>query len=75
MLARFSPAALESQLDNKGVWDNLLPVNRKARLWERYAEQHAELLSDVEDDFDALFGAAFLEAYEQQLARLAQPEG
>ena len=71
VLARFNPATLESRLASKGVWDNLMPVNHKAKLWERYGEQHAEIMREIEDDFDALFGGAFLEAYEAQLARLS----
>ncbi len=71
VLARFSPETLETRLAGKGVWENLMPVNHKAKLWERYAEQHSEIVREIEDDFDALFGGAFQEAYEAQLARLA----
>lgn len=74
VLARFDPEELESRLASKGVWDNLMPVNRKAKLWERYGEQHAEILREVEDDFDSLFGRVFIQAYEAQLALLGHPE-
>lgn len=70
VLARFAPATLEAQLAGKGVWDNLMPVHRKARLWERYAEQHAHMLQEIEDEFDAILGEAFVNAYETQRARL-----
>jgi type VI secretion system FHA domain protein len=70
VLARFDPETLEKRLAG-GMWDNLVPVNRKARLWERYGEQHAQIMREIEDDFDTLFGRAFLVAYEAQLARLA----
>lgn len=73
VLARFDPQALEARFAGKGMWDNLVPVNHRARLWERYVEQHAEIMREVEDDFDSLFGGAFLEAYEAQLARLGRP--
>jgi type VI secretion system FHA domain protein len=73
VLARFDPQALEARFASKGMWENLVPVNHKARLWERYGEQHAEIMREVEDDFDSLFGGAFLEAYEAQLARLGRP--
>jgi predicted component of type VI protein secretion system len=73
VLARFDPQALEARFASKGMWENLVPVNHKARLWERYGEQHAELMREVEDDFDSLFGSAFIEAYEAQLARLGRP--
>jgi FHA domain-containing protein len=71
VMARLDPQALESRL-SKGRWGHLLPVNRKARLWERYAEMHAELMREIEDDVDDLVRRAFLEAYEAQLARLSR---
>lgn len=72
VLERFDPVALEARLAPKGMWDHLLPVNRRAKLWEQFGEQYAEILREVEDDFDSLFGKAFLQAYEAQLAELAR---
>ena len=73
VLARFDPQALEQRLAPKAMWDSLLPMNRKASLWEAYAAHHAEILREIEGDFDSLFGRAFLQAYQAQLAQLAQP--
>jgi len=70
VLDRLSPAVLELRLSDKGMWDSLLPLNHKAKLWERYGEQHAELARDIEENVDAHFAGAFIEAYEAQLARL-----
>jgi predicted component of type VI protein secretion system len=75
VLARFNPAALEQRLAPKGMWDNLLPGSREAKLWEHYAERYAQVLREVEDDFDSLFGRAFRQAYETQLAELARSAG
>jgi len=75
VLARFDPQALEARFASRGVWENIVPANHKARLWDRYAEQHAEIMREVEDDFDSLFGRAFIEAYEKQLARLGRAPG
>ena len=72
VLDRLSPATLELRLSDRGMWDNLLPVNHKAKLWERYSEQHAKLSREIEENFDALFADAFIEAYEAQLARLSR---
>jgi FHA domain-containing protein len=69
VLARFEPAALEQRLAPKGMFE--LPGARKARLWEGYAEQYAQLLREIEGDFDSLFGRAFLQAYQAQLAQFA----
>jgi FHA domain-containing protein len=71
VLTRFDPVELEARLAPKAMWDNLVPANRRAKLWEQYTERYAEILQEVEDDFDALFGRAFLQAYQAQLAQLA----
>ena len=71
VLARFDPQTLEQRLAPAGLWEQLLPANRKAKLWEQYGERYAEIVGEVEDDFEALFGRAFLQAYEKQIAQLA----
>lgn len=70
VLDRLSPATLELGLTDKGLWDNLLPLHRKARMWERYSERHADLAREIEDNVDAHFAGAFVQAYEAQLGRL-----
>jgi len=72
VLARFDPGSLELRLGQKAMWQSLLPAARKSRLWERYAEQYAQILREIEGDFDSLFGRAFLQAYQAQLAELAE---
>jgi FHA domain-containing protein len=72
VLARLDPKVFESQLAGKVVWDSLVPASHKARLWERFSEQHARLVREIEGDFDSLFDRAFLDAYEAQFARLAR---
>jgi predicted component of type VI protein secretion system len=72
VLGRFDPAALEQRWADKGVWDNLRLANHKAKMWERYSEQHAEIVREIEDNFDAVFAGAFRAAYEAQLARLTR---
>jgi predicted component of type VI protein secretion system len=69
MLERFSPAQLEARLDGRTVLDRL-PMHRKARLWQLYLQHYAGIRDEAQDDFHALFGKAFLAAYEQQLERL-----
>jgi type VI secretion system FHA domain protein len=66
VLDRFDPVALEARLADKGLWDSLLPANRRARLWEQYAEQHASIAREIEEHFDAIFAGAFARAYEAQ---------
>jgi FHA domain-containing protein len=70
MLKRFEPARLEAKLAGKGVIDAVLPMNRRAKLWELYVEHYQQVQSDAQEDFHELFGKAFVKAYEQQLDRL-----
>jgi predicted component of type VI protein secretion system len=71
VMSRFDPAALEQRLAPGGALENLIPANRRARLWSAYAEEYARIVGEVEDDFDALLGRAFLKAYQAQLQALA----
>ena len=70
MLKRFEPARLEAKLTNKGVIDAVLPMNRRAKLWELYVEHYQQVQDEAQNDFHELFGKAFVNAYEQQLDRL-----
>ena len=70
---RFDPAAIERHLNDKGgVLESLLPGHHKARLWQCYAEQHAELNRGIEDNLNTLFAGAFNAAYEAQVERLTR---
>lgn len=71
MLLRFAPPALEAKLLG-GVLDNLVPMSRKARLWDLYLRHHADIVEDAQEDFHNLFGKAFLSAYDQQIERFDQ---
>jgi type VI secretion system FHA domain protein len=71
VMSRFDPAALEKRLTPGGALENLIPANRRARLWSAYGDEYARIVSEIEDDFDALLGRAFLKAYQAQLQALA----
>ena len=70
MLDRFGPEQLESKLTGKSVLDSVLPINRKAKLWDLYLQHHDAIREEAQEDFHNLFGKAFLAAYEQQVAQL-----
>lgn len=70
VLTRFAPQQLEGKLSEKSMLDSLLPMNRKAKLWELYLQHWDAIRDEAQEDFHALFGRAFLAAYEQQLERL-----
>lgn len=72
MLRRFAPSALQQRLEAADTPAPWWPAQRQARLWAQY-QQHYELLRDqAQADFDALFGQAFVAAYEQRLQWLRQ---
>jgi FHA domain-containing protein len=71
MLERFEPARLEGQLARGGMLDALLPMNRRARLWELYLQHFGRISESAREDFQELFGKAFVRAYEEQADRIA----
>jgi FHA domain-containing protein len=73
LLDRFDPASLESTLGGS-MLDNLLPLNRRSRLWELYLQRYRAIREEAQEDFHTLFGTAFVAAYEQQVARLKRAE-
>ncbi len=75
VLQRFDPQLLEAKITRKSAVSNLIPTARKARLWELFQELFGQLQSEAQDDFDELFGKAFLRAYEDQLDRLQGEPG
>ena len=70
VLGRFEPGQLEAKLGASGMMDTLLPMNRRAKLWELYLQHFKRIQGDAEEDFHELFGKAFIRAYEDQLDRL-----
>ncbi|WP_284615974.1 type VI secretion system-associated FHA domain protein TagH [Aquabacterium humicola] len=75
MLGRFAPQQLESKLVGSSLLDSVLPMNRKAKLWELYLQHFETIRDEAQEDFHNLFGKAFLAAYEQQLERLKRNNG
>lgn len=70
VLKRFEPGALEARLPDKGGLNALLPMNRKAKLWELFSELYRQIALEAEEDFHNLFGREFLRAYEEHIAAL-----
>jgi FHA domain-containing protein len=74
VLERFNPGRLEQRLTQKTMIDSLLPMNRKAKLWDLFSARYDDISKEAEDDFNALFGKEFLRAYEAQIAKLEQDD-
>jgi FHA domain-containing protein len=74
VLERFDPVQLEKRITQKTMMDSLLPINRKAKFWDLFAERYREISFEAEEDFHILFGKEFLRAYEAQIAKLEQDD-
>jgi FHA domain-containing protein len=70
LIDRFDPATLEGRLASRSMLEAMLPAARKARLWELFNSLYAEVSREAEDEFERLFGRAFMQAYEEQIARI-----
>jgi FHA domain-containing protein len=70
VLQRFEPTQLEAKLGSHKMMDAVLPMNRRAKLWEMYLLHFAGIRAEAHDEFHELFGKAFVQAYEEQLAQL-----
>lgn len=70
-LQRFEPTALESRLAGSGLL-GLLPMLRKARLWDLYGAQHRALAAEVREGLREAFERALITATELDQARLEQ---
>jgi FHA domain-containing protein len=70
VLDRFDPAALEGQLSQRTMLQSLLSGSRKAKLWEMFVEHFSHIREEAADDFQNLFGKAFLRAYEEHIDQI-----
>jgi len=75
VLARFAPQELAKRLTEQSMLDDLLPMNRKAKLWDLFLERHAAITGEAREDFNAAFGKAFRRAYEAQVKQLRGDRG
>jgi FHA domain-containing protein len=72
VLQRCDPTLLEKKLKTRALLDSLFAANRKAKMWDLYAELFKDIYLESQDDFQTLFGKAFLTAYESEIDRFHQ---
>jgi type VI secretion system protein ImpI/type VI secretion system protein len=72
LLVEFDPAKLRLAAE-RGALD-LVPLQKKARAWDRFEALHAKVREALCDDFDSVFGKAFARAYEKALAEASAKE-
>jgi FHA domain-containing protein len=75
VLARFAPQDLAKRLSGKSKLAELLPMKRKAKLWDLFVERYATISGEAREDFNTAFGKAFRRAYEAQVKQLRSGPG
>ena len=70
MMESFNPATLET-IFSKQAKSSLLPSISKAKYWASFLEYSKNLNDNLDISFQQLFGSEFVNAYEDQLRRLA----
>jgi len=65
---RFEPSIIEKRLEKEG--SKSLLANKKALLWDCFVGYYQQTEKDADDNFDRVFGSAFLRAYQEQIRRL-----
>jgi len=69
MIERLDPEALEKRFE-KYRKTGVIKVGQKGKNWESYKEFHQDLVNNLDNSFQYLFGYDFVQAYEEQLQRL-----
>jgi FHA domain-containing protein len=74
VLKRFDPKTLEERIKAPNLLDTVVPLHRKARMWDQYDHLYEEINREAQRDYQKLFGKAFLKAYEKEIARSRNEE-
>lgn len=69
MLERLDPASLEQRFE-KYRKAGVIKVGQKSKNWDSYKEFHQDLVNNMDNSFQHLFGYDFVQAYEEQLQKL-----
>jgi len=77
VLKRFNPKVLEERIKSPTFIDSLVPLHRKAKMWDQYDSIFEEINKEAQKDYQKLFGKAFLKAYEKEIerSRSEEPDG
>ena len=69
MIERLDPDALEKRFE-KYRKTGVIKMGAKGKNWDAYREFHQDLVNNIDNSFQHLFGYDFVQAYEDQLQRL-----
>lgn len=70
VLTRFDPLILEQRFE-KFNKPGIIPGMNKSRNWDAYKHYYQELVDDMDNSFQHLFGYEFVQAYEEQLQKIS----
>ena len=70
VLGKFDPAIIGEQIAAGSFLESLSAWARKAKLWDVYLDRYSDIRREAEDDFQSIFGRAFVQAYERETARM-----
>jgi len=70
VIYRLRPERFEAGL-KQSLQYRLIPMQRKAALWDQFCAQHRKIAGEAQDNFKLLFGPDFLEAYEKEVSAAA----
>lgn len=70
LIASLNPAVLEKDVPANLLMDAVVPSARKARAWDKFHEVFASIKRKHDSDSHAVFGKAFLDAYEKETERV-----
>ncbi|WP_106285461.1 MULTISPECIES: type VI secretion system-associated FHA domain protein [unclassified Paraburkholderia] len=62
-----SPEHIVQQVAQRRWYERLISHMNENRAWGRYRSLHRSMLDAVEDDFNTVFGNAFLAAYDAEV--------
>ncbi|MCC7267706.1 MAG: type VI secretion system-associated FHA domain protein TagH, partial [Caulobacteraceae bacterium] len=71
-LARFSPEAIRSRAETRGILAKIIPSARDAALWEAYEREFEGVARGSDEAFMDVFAKEFREAYEKAARDLKQ---
>ena len=74
VLKRFNPKVLEERIKSPTFIDSVVPLHRKAKMWDQYDSMFDEINKEAQKDYQKLFGKAFLKAYEKEIERSRSEE-
>lgn len=71
-LDRFSPTAIRSRAESKGVLERIVPAARDAALWQAYEREFGGVVDGSDEAFMDVFANEFRSAYNDQTRKVTR---